>query len=63
MQMCFGVLFQTGRTFLMVACDKGDVSIVRELLEVEIDPNAVDSVGDSSQDTFSHDAFMIRFMQ
>ena len=42
--VCF-VFFQTGRTFLMVASEKGELNIVRELLEAGVDPNAVDNVG------------------
>ena len=35
---------QSGRTFLMVASEKGELNIVRELLEAGVDPNAVDNV-------------------
>ena len=38
------VCVQTGRTFLMVASEKGELNIVRELLEAGVDPNAVDNV-------------------
>ncbi|KAK6168546.1 hypothetical protein SNE40_021058 [Patella caerulea] len=34
---------ETGQTFLMVACDNGELNIVRELLEAGVDPNAVDN--------------------
>ncbi|KAK7097954.1 kinase D-interacting substrate of 220 kDa B-like [Littorina saxatilis] len=33
----------SGRTFLMVASEKGELNIVRELLEAGVDPNAVDN--------------------
>nr|KAG5701758.1 hypothetical protein BaRGS_000748 [Batillaria attramentaria] len=34
-----------GRTFLMVASERGELNIVRELLEAGVDPNAVDNEG------------------
>ncbi|KAL8561546.1 hypothetical protein ACOMHN_024782 [Nucella lapillus] len=34
---------ETGRTFLMVASEKGELNIVRELLGAAVDPNAVDN--------------------
>lgn len=37
--------FQNGQTFLMLACELGEINIVRELLDADVDPNAVDSVG------------------
>ena len=36
--------FQSGQTFLMLACELGEINIVRELLEASVDPNAVDNV-------------------
>ncbi|XP_052281428.1 kinase D-interacting substrate of 220 kDa B-like isoform X3 [Dreissena polymorpha] len=33
----------SGQTFLMLACQKGEISLVRELLEAGIDPNAKDN--------------------
>ncbi len=39
------LFFQDGQTFLMVACQVGDVTIIHELLEhPEVDVNAVDNV-------------------
>ena len=38
------VLFQNGQTFLMVACQQGEISLARELLDAGIDPNATDNV-------------------
>ena len=37
-------MFQNGQTFLMTACQAGDVSIVKELLDSGLDPNGVDNV-------------------
>ncbi|XP_052793436.1 kinase D-interacting substrate of 220 kDa B-like isoform X2 [Mya arenaria] len=34
---------ENGQTFLMLACQQGDISLVRELLEAGIDPNATDN--------------------
>ncbi|WAQ99559.1 KDISB-like protein [Mya arenaria] len=36
---------ENGQTFLMLACQQGDISLVRELLEAGIDPNATDNDG------------------
>lgn len=35
----------SGRTFLMLASERGELNIVRELLEAGVDPNAVDNDG------------------
>ena len=35
---------QNGQTFLMVACQQGEISLARELLDAGIDPNATDNV-------------------
>ncbi|XP_076071135.1 kinase D-interacting substrate of 220 kDa-like [Mytilus galloprovincialis] len=34
---------ENGQTFLMLACELGEINIVRELLDADVDPNAVDS--------------------
>ncbi|KAJ8297534.1 hypothetical protein KUTeg_024065 [Tegillarca granosa] len=34
---------ENGQTFLMSACEFGELNIVRELLEAGVDPNAVDN--------------------
>ncbi|XP_064610180.1 kinase D-interacting substrate of 220 kDa-like isoform X2 [Liolophura sinensis] len=34
---------ENGQTFLMLACERGELSIVRELLENDVDVNAVDN--------------------
>ncbi|KAL4230991.1 hypothetical protein ACF0H5_011364 [Mactra antiquata] len=34
---------ENGQTFLMVACKQGEISLVRELMEARIDPNATDN--------------------
>ena len=43
----FMYMFQNGQTFLMTACQAGDVSIVKELLDSGLDPNGVDNVRNS----------------
>lgn len=43
-QSIFLFHIQNGCTFLMVASEQGALSIVRELLQAGVDPNAVDNV-------------------
>lgn len=42
-------IFQDGQTFLMIACQKGDLDIVRLLLDApNVDVNAVDNVSENT---------------